>query len=166
MGRLRIAIVFFACALAAGAEDWGPLQFLTGSWTGEGSGQPGDSSAGAFTLTPDLDGTVLVRRSFADYPASGGRPAVHHTDLTVIYRDGAAKPIRATYWDNEGHVIQYSVQTSTGSAVFTSDGGREAARYRMTYTADGADRVKIRFEVADAGKDFAVYLEGAARRPR
>jgi len=99
--------------------DWSAFQFLLGEWTGEGSGQPGDSSAGAFTLAPDLDGTVLVRHSFADYPAAGGRPAVHHTDLMVIYRDGAGKPIRATYWDNEGHVIPYSVQTSAGSAVFT-----------------------------------------------
>ena len=166
MGRIKVAILVILCALASGAEDWGPLQFLIGNWSGEGSGQPGDGSAGAFTLAPDLDGTVLVRHSFADYPAAGGRPAVHHSDLTVIYRDGAGKPIRATYWDNEGHVIPYSVKTSAGSAVFTSDGGREAPRYRLSYSANGADRLKIRFEVAEPGKDFTVYLESAAQRRR
>ena len=162
MRKLGIA-VFLLCAVLARAEDWGPLQFLIGEWIGEGGGQPGQTSAGAFSLSPDLEGTVLVRRSFAEYPATAGRPASRHTDLTVVYRD-TSKQLRATYWDSEGHVIQYSVRAAANSAVLTSDGSRDATRYRLTYTAAGKDQVKIKFEIADAGKDFAVYLEASARR--
>jgi hypothetical protein len=157
-------MLFCFWALTLQAEDWSPLQFLVGDWVGEGSGQPGQSSAGAFTLTPDLDGGVLARRSSADYPAANGRPAVHHSDLMVIYRDSSSKQIQATYWDNEGHVIPYLVQTASSRAVFTSEGANEGPRYRLTYEATGKDRVTIKFEIAEPGKDFAVYLEGAARR--
>jgi len=149
---------------ACAAEDWGPLQFLIGKWTGEGTGQPG-AGAGAFSLTPDLQGQILVRKNYAEYPAANGRPASRHDDLMVVSRDDA-RQLHATYWDSEGHIIQYSVNASPGGIVFVSEGAQSTPRYRLTYTADGKDRVKIKFEVAPPGKDFATYIEAAARREK
>ncbi len=163
MRKFAVGLFCFA-ALFARAEDWGPMQFLIGDWSGEGAGQPGQSSAGAFSLATDLDGTILVRKSFAEYPAAGDRPAYRHSDLTVIYRDAASKELRATYWDNEGHVIPYLVRASSDGVTFTSDGPRDATRFRLTYSTAGKDRINIKFEIADPGKDFAVYLEASARR--
>ena len=57
----------------AQAEDWGPLNFLIGNWVGEGSGKPGEAT-GAFSLLPDLQGAVLVRKNFAEYPALANLP--------------------------------------------------------------------------------------------
>jgi hypothetical protein len=75
---------WFVCSLLA--QDWGPAQFLVGNWTGEGGGQPGQG-VGAFSFSPDLQGKILVRKSFAKYPPAEGRPASRHDDLTIVYRD-------------------------------------------------------------------------------
>jgi len=146
----------------AAAPDWGPAQFLVGHWTGEGSGQPAVGS-GAFAFTPDLQGKVLLRRSFAEYPAAEGRPASRHEDLMVVYR-GESGELRAIYFDNEDHVIRYTGTASAGGVVFVSDGKPDEARYRLTYISTGKETVKIQFEVAAPGKDFVRYLEGSARR--
>lgn len=159
----RIAILLFLLAsLALQAEDWGPLQFLLGEWTGEGGGQPGQASAGSFSFTPDLQGAILLRRSFAEYPPADGRPTIRHDDLTIVYRD--AKQFRATYWDNEGHIIQYSVQPAEGGVVFVSEGPPSGQRFRIGYSREGASQVRIKFEIAAPGKDFAPYVEASARK--
>jgi len=160
MKRLTVAL-WFVCSLPG--QDWGPAQFLMGNWTGEGGGQPGQGG-GAFSFAPDLQGKILVRKSFAEYPAANGRPAARHDDLMIVFRDDTTHALRATYFDSEEHVIQYSVKPVEGGVIFVSDGAPSGPRFRMTYTSAGRDSVKIKFEIAPPGKEFAVYLEGAAHR--
>ncbi len=146
------------------AADWGPVEFLMGRWTGEGGGQPGVGS-GAFTLTPDLQGKILLRKNFATYPATAGQPAFRHDDLMIVYREAQSAELRAMYWDNEGHVISYVVQPAAERGVtFLSDAPPARMRYRLTYLPVGKDKIKIRFEIAPPGKDFTTYLEAAAHR--
>ena len=156
-------ILALAAPVAVAADDWGPVQFLVGKWSGEGSGQPGNGS-GAFSLLPDLQGKVLLRKSFAEYPPAGGRPATRHEDLMVIYRQPESGALRAMYYDSEGHVIAYLVKPVEGGVAFVSDNPLAEMRYRLTYVASGKDRVRITFEIAPPGKDFAQYLSAAARR--
>ena len=152
-----------ASAAVLAAEDWGPAQFLVGHWTGEGTGQPGNGS-GAFSFAPDLAGHVLVRKSFAEYPAADGKPAFRHDDLTIVYRDETSHGLQAIYFDSEGHVIRYTVSPAGGGVVFLSDGAASQMRYRMTYTPAGQNSLKIKFEIAAPGKEFTTYIEAAARR--
>jgi hypothetical protein len=161
--RRFFALACLLISLASAADGWGPLQFLVGRWVGEGGGTPGQAT-GAFTFETDLQGAVLVRKSNADYPAANGRPASRHDDLTVVYRDEATKQLKATYFDNEGHVIPYCVKPADGEVVFASEGAAGAPRYRLTYTSTGRDRLKLRFEIAPPGKDFSTYIESTARR--
>ena len=162
MRRLAIlAALLLPAALAA--ADWGPVEFLVGRWTGEGGGEPGTGS-GAFTLAPDLQGRILVRKNFATYPAAAGRPAFRHDDLMIVYRDEQSA-LRAMYWDNEGHVIAYAVRAAAdGGVTFVSDAPPGKMRYRLTYLPAGKDKIKIRFEIAPPGKEFSAYLEAAAHR--
>ena len=163
MRKLAVLFVLFLPA-AVLAADWGPVQFLIGHWRGEGGGEPG-AGAGGFTLAPDLEGKILVRKNFAEYPAAAGRPAFRHDDLMVVYRSETPAGLKAMYWDNEGHVIAYSVEAAAeGGVAFVSDGPPSSMRYRLTYLPAGKDRIKIRFEIAPPGKDFSTYLEATAHR--
>jgi len=83
---------------------------------------------------------------------------------SIVYRDADSKGFRATYWDNEGHVIRYAVQGSDNGVVFVSEGPASGQRFRIGYSRAEGNRVKIGFEIAAPGKDFAVYVEGTARR--
>ena len=161
--QLRGALAGFLLTLTLGAQDWGPAQFLIGKWEGEGGGSPGQG-AGAFSFIPDVQGKVLVRKNFAEYPVAGGRPASRHDDLTIVYREDGA--LRAIYFDNEDHVIRYGVKPSEGGVVFVSEDAGGGPRYRLTYTGTGKDTLKLKFEIAPPGKDFATYIEAAARRVR
>jgi dienelactone hydrolase len=150
-------------AAAPSAADWGPLQFLVGNWSGDGGGQPGQGS-GTFSFTSDLQGGVLVRKSFAEYPAGGGKPASRHDDLTIVYRDQSSHSLRANYFDNEGHAIPYTIAASADGAVFISEASPSTPRFRLTYTSTAPDALRIKFEIAPPGKEFSIYLEASAHR--
>jgi hypothetical protein len=157
-----LTVILFAALLAPPAGN--SLQFLEGEWTAEGGGQPGQASAGGFRFQPELDGKILLRTNRSEYPASANRPAIVHKDLMVIYPGAEGKPARADYWDNEGHVIRYTVTADGKSAVFLSDADAAGPRFRLTYAVTDAKTLSIKFEMAQPGKDFQIYVEGTARR--
>lgn len=149
------------------ADVWGPWRFLIGDWiTDNGGGTPGRASAGEFSFALELNGKILARRSFADYPAANGRPAYHHEDLTVLYPEG--KLIKADFFDGEGHVIHYTAQASNDGRILTwlSDAASTGPRYRFTYQKTGADTLTLKFEIAPPGKPdaFATYVAASAHR--
>ena len=139
------------CAGAQTADPFKALQFLTGEWVDEGAGTPGES-AGACSFTSDLQGKVIVRKSYAE--SSQGR----HDDLMVIYVDEASKKLKAIYFDNEGHVIHYSVEAGSDSAVLRNE------QYRLTYRKNGTDKLALDFDIAGQGRPFANYLHATLRK--
>ena len=138
-----LILALFA-ALLAPASTLDSLRFLQGDWIAEG---------GSFSLRPELDGKILVRRNHSQ--PTGGNP---HEDLMVIH------PGAADYWDNEGHVIHYAVTADGRSAVFLSREDGAGPRFRLTYVSTGAHTVSIKFEIAPPGKPFQSYLEGKVHR--
>jgi hypothetical protein len=138
---------------------WEALQFLLGDWVGDGSGTPGDA-AGAYSFHEELNGQILVRRSFADYTAQGGG---RHEDLLIVYAATPAEPLHAMYFDSEGHVILYNVATKPNAAVFESDTSQPGPRYRLSYTRIG-NALNGKFEVAPLGGDFKAYLTWSSVR--
>jgi len=147
--------------------QWAPLNFLIGDWVGEGGGEPGQGDGG-FSFLPDQEGRILIRKNYANYPATKDKPAYSHTDLTVIYQEPGETRLRAIYFDNEGHTIHYTVHPSANgnSVQFVSDVSTAQPRYRLTYLKTGDDQLAIRFEIAPPGKDFSTYIEAKAHRKR
>ncbi len=144
---------------------WDGWQFVLGEWQGEGSGEPGDGTA-VFSFYPDLQQNVLVRRNRVDYPAVDAQPAWFHEDLLIVYPE--LEQARAIYFDNEGHVIHYSVDGSSEQEriSFVSEAAPMAPRFRLSYYKKPDQRLWITFEIAPPGQpdNFLVYTEGSAWR--
>jgi hypothetical protein len=175
MPRTRSALLILTVAIAFGQQGanppgpsgntWTPLSFLLGEWIGEGGGGPGQGSGG-FSFAFDLQKTIVVRKNHAEYPATKDRPAYSHSDLMIIYPQPVGNRLRAMYFDNEGHVIDYAVESSESSVQFRSEATTSSPGFRLTYKKTGADALKLQFEIAPPGKPdaFAAYIEATARR--
>ena len=147
----------------ADSDPLAPLQFLVGEWQGQGSGKPGDSTAGGFTYDYDVQKHVLVRKNFAEYASKNERGAERHEDLMVIYPENGA--LRAMFWDNEGHVIRYLVTTPAANlVVFTSEQG-SVPRFRLSNKMENENTMSIVFDIQGPGdKGFKRYIEAKATK--
>lgn len=153
----------------AASGPWLDWSFLLGEWVaGEGGGVPGKASNGYFSLLPELDGKVLVRKNHSEYATANGKPAVAHDDLMTIYQDSGVT--KALYNDSEGHVIHYNVSFSADKKrlVFLSDHIAGQPAYRLTYENLEPDAVNVVFEIAppDKRQQFSKYVEGVALRKK
>ena len=155
---------------AAAARGGGPnplegLGFLLGTW-GPLKSDPSGATAGTATFTEGLQRRVMIRTSFAVYPATAKAGETRHDDLMIIYApDGGG--IRADYYDNEGHVIRYAVTVpAAGEAVFVSEPAANAPRYRLWYRLSPDGALRGTFEIAPPGRpeSFGVYLTWGSRK--
>lgn len=164
---IGVAVTVLAGSAALGAEpaELKPFGFLVGEWAASGSGQPGAGS-GVAVFARSLQDQVILRHSFAEYPAAGGKPASRHDDLMVIYA-APGRGARADYYDNEGHVIRYILSSpGPGQAVFLSESNGEGPRFRLSYTLEADGLLKGEFAVAPPGAEaaFRTYLTWESRR--
>jgi hypothetical protein len=139
---------------------------LVGEWAGEGTGNPGNG-AGTSSFQFDLQKQVLVRRSHSEYPAAGSRPATVHDDMMVIY-PGSGEESRAIYFDNEGHVIEYTATWTSGAETLTflSKPTAGAPQFRLIYKKVDAQTLTVAFEMAPPGQAgaFKPYVSGRLKR--
>lgn len=160
-----VLLIWCASAMAAEPAGLQPFAFLVGEWVSAGEGQPG-VAAGTAVFTRDLQDNVIVRKSYADYPAVGGDPASRHEDLMVIHAAGDG-PVRAEYYDNEGHFIRYVVSShKAGEAVFLSAPQPGQPRYRVSYELGDDGVLKGDFAVSPTGAAdaFKSYLSWESRK--
>lgn len=146
--------------------DWNSWQFLLGEWVGEGGGnQPGQGS-GSCIFHFDLQNRILIRKNHAEFPATKERPASSHDDLMVMFQEEGKT--KAVYFDNEGHVINYSAEFSDdrNTLTFVSDSLPSTPRFRLTYSKSPDGTLKLKFEFAPPGKPdaFSLYIESILRR--
>jgi hypothetical protein len=152
-----VIVLLSAAQSRAGAAEIRELEFLLGRWEAEGGGTPG-ASAGTFTFESAAGGRALVRHNESQSPS--GR----HSDVMLVYREPDGR-LRATYADNEGHIIHYTVEVSGREVVFLGEERAGRPRFRLWYRRDDDATLATKFEIALAGSaDFKTYLEGTARR--
>jgi hypothetical protein len=165
--RLKTIFIFItlavSCNLSAqnNTDVWLKWKYLIGNWAGEGNGTPGKGT-GFFSFKTDLNDKILVRKNYSEYPATADKPAIVHNDILIIYPDTSGNPVKAIYFDNEGHVINYAISYSDSSIVLTSNISNDSPRFRLTYKEIDNKTVHIKFEIAFAQKpdEFKPYVEG------
>jgi hypothetical protein len=153
-----------SAVVAAEPSDLQPLAFLVGEWVASGSGQPGAGS-GTAVFRRGLQDRVILRTSYAEYPPAGGKPGSRHDDLMIIYV-GPSGGVRADYYDNEGHVIRYTVHSpAAGQAVFLSEAAGSEPRFRLSYKLEPDGALEGEFEIAPPGtpEAFKSYLAWRSR---
>ncbi len=143
--------------------DWKSWSWLIGDWVGDGNGKPGDGN-GFFSLKEDLSGKVLIRKAHSEYPATADKPAIIHDDLMTVYPGTDSTSDRAIYFDNEGHVINYTVSVSDKSIVLLSEKMPSAPIFRLTYLLIENGLINIKFEMSQDGEHFMTYVEGKCKK--
>lgn len=167
------ALALLAPLLLAATPDAGPgpkdplgvLAPLLGRWVAEADPRaPGVT--GWTTFSRELGDKVVIRKNHASYPATDGKPASDHDDLMIVFAEDGR--LRAEYFDNEGHVIRYEVQSpAPDTLVFLSDPHPGAPRFRLTYAGMTTGKAALTFEIAPPGaSEFRPYISARLRRER
>jgi hypothetical protein len=144
-----------------GREQWNALSFLEGTWDAKASGgTSGASVSGTYIFRKELGGHILARHSSSAECKGSDDFDCEHGDLLYIYQEPSEQLLKAIYFDNEGHVIHYSVSTPTpNSAVFTSDASVPGPHFRLVYELKGG-AMSGKFQMQMPGQtEWQSYLE-------
>jgi hypothetical protein len=146
-----------------------PLAPLIGRWSGTSEGQPGNGTAER-EYRRELRGRIVELTNRVVYPPQPANPKGEtHEDRGTFSFDRAAKTIRFRQFHVEGFVVHYVLEPGSkdGTVVFSSDAIENIPagyRSRETYVILGPDEFEEIFELAEPGKDFAVYSRARLRR--
>jgi hypothetical protein len=148
-----------------GLEAFG---YLAGPWRDEHrDGEPGSSTDGGETWRLALDGEILVREGWCEFPESPQRPAYRHEDLLVVFVD-SDRELRGIFWDNEGHLIRYREVHADpdGKGVgLVSDPSSPGPRQWLKYRFEEPDHFSAEFSLHPPGAPgFVPYLRWSSVR--
>lgn len=154
------------CQNATPAESaWKSLQFLVGTWEAKTQGgSAGAVGSGTYIFQLELRGHVLARHSGTAGCKGPADFDCEHSDLLYVYQSSPGGPVKAIYFDNEGHVINYDVTTpAPNRAVFLSSASNPGPQFRLVYELK--DRtMQGRFQMRMPGEsEFKSYLEWSGR---
>ncbi len=144
------------------------LSFLEGTWAADVGKDA--KPAGSYAFVRELNGHVLARRSTTDVTCTlPGSAVCAHSDLLYVFQDSAGAPLKAIYFDAEGHVIRYdvSLRHEDGAygrrdfAVFLSDESALGPRFRLRYERN-TDTFTHKTEMTG---EFAVLLANGKWQP-
>jgi hypothetical protein len=177
--RWRVAAVAVCCLLGASgltgasqatsASRLSAVQPLVGKWQGTSEGQPGTG-----TLTREyrvvLGDRFIEETNRSVYPAQEKNPKGEvHEHRSFFSFDNGRKTIVFRQFHGEGFVNQYVLEPTTrpGVLVFVSEAIEnipKGYRARETYTFISDNEFEEVFEIAEPGKDFALYSTARLKR--
>ena len=130
--RLPAIFVLICTGILNAQNQWDALSFLEGTWDGATKAQAsGVHANGTYIFRKEMGGHVLARHTSAAGCKGPADFNCEHSDLLYIYQDTRDQPLKAIYFDNEGHVIHYNIATTSDSALLISDD--PGPQFRLTY---------------------------------
>ena len=162
------ALFLFVCSLASAQsapDPFAPLAFLLGTWEAKTINNPTVTASGSYSFRAELNGHILARHSTANGCKGPDDFNCQHGDLLYIYTEGPGRPLRAIYFDNEGHVIHYTVTAPTPTtAEFLSDANSPGPQFRLLYELKDSV-MSGRFQIRMPGQsEWKSYLEWRGAR--
>ena len=167
-----------AFVVAAHAQDkaptpdrFAPLRFLAGTWRGDQAGEPGRGTAER-TYQFILNDRFLQETNTSTYlPQERNKPGEIHHHMSMVSYDSGRKAFVFRQFHTEGFVNTYVQQPTNDDkkVVFVTEAIENIPagyRARETYTIVNHDEFIERFEIAEPGKDFALYSEAHLKRVR
>lgn len=158
-----------AVAQQPSQDNFAVLAQLVGKWSGTSEGQPGNS-----TVERDyervLGGRFIRARNRSTYlPQEKNPKGERHEDEGLFSFDRARKRIVFRQFHVEGFVNTYvqDMDAKPGTVSFTTESIENIPagwRARETYLFHGPDEIEEVFELAEAGKPFAIYSRTRLRR--
>ena len=148
-------------------NSWDQSQFLIGSWSSPVSGQPGQGVSDSTTFSYELDKKIIVRKSRAEFaPEPREAQGLVHEDLLVTYQQPGETHFRAIYFDNESHIIHYTLSfpARQPAVVFESEASETSPRARLNYETAGEDTLVTEFFVAAPGGELLSHVKGTVMR--
>jgi hypothetical protein len=159
---LGLTLAQYHQALSAPTDPWKALGFLEGTWEAHTQGGSAKAqSSGTYTFKPELKHHVLARSS-SDPAACRGPESFdcEHSDVLYVYQEAEDRPLKAIYFDNEGHVIHYNVSTpDPTTAMFISEPSQTRPQFRLVYELKDAV-MSGKFQMRMLGQvEWKSYLE-------
>jgi hypothetical protein len=161
---LALLLSFVAWA-GAETDPWTPLQFLVGTWQGDGKAEDA-SGKGVTTFDWEVGHQLLVRHDRTEYSATAQRAAFTYEALMVIYKNPASNKIEASYFDGENHVIRYQMSSDSqpDSVQFVSDAAGGPV-FRLSYKLANRKDLSVTFEMQPPGSTvFQTIASGVVHK--
>ncbi|MGA8493329.1 MAG: hypothetical protein WB711_23105 [Terriglobales bacterium] len=119
-------------------DPWKALRFLEGTWEAKAKGDAGIAVNGTYSFKTELDDHVFARHSKKSDCKGPTEFDCEHADLLYVYQDAPSQPLKAIYFDNEGHVLHYDVSTpDSTTALFVTDSSQPGPQFRLVYELKG-----------------------------
>lgn len=142
------------------------LAFLQGNWEATTKDNGGVHVVGTYSFKPELGGHVFGRHVTSLTACKGPDTFdCEHSDLLYVFAERPGQPLKAIYFDNEGHVIHYDVSApNTTTAVFLSDPSVPGPQFRLTYELKDSV-MSGRFQMHLPGQtEWKSYLEWSGKQ--
>lgn len=174
-GARVIAVLVLVSLASIGAAAQTPqdnlaaLAPLLGKWTGPTEGQPGTGTSERVYERVLRSRFIRVRNTTVYPPQQKNPKGETHEEEGWFSFDRARQLMLLRQFHVEGFVATYvqDVDAKPGTLAFTTESIENIPagwRARETYIFHGADDVEEIFELAEAGKPFAVYSRTRLKR--
>lgn len=152
-------------------DRWAPVRFLLGTWEGTSDGQPGAGTVRRQYRLVLRDQFIEARNTSTYLPQAKNPKGEVHEDVGYISYDRTRRRLMFRQFHVEGFVNHYvqDAESPSGNVVFTSEAIENVPagwQARETYVVHGPDEFEEIFELAEAGKPYAVYSRARLKRVR